>query len=316
MNHVFAKSGIFCGLLSLVCSLVPARAVGIPDAWQHYGEVWNSGKSSYALDIDNDSLLFQDKDGLYTSGAQIRVTSWLTDANQTRSAGWRLGHQVYTPTDIKIPPAQLGPPEHPYAAWLFTGWFVQTQNRDGGYLNTGFDLGCLGPCAGGELVQKNLHQLLNQPLPVGWSKQVKNEFGVQGDLAWSPRRYAMSSNTDFAPNLQGRFGNIFTDAAAGAVLRVGSLNALPQQATNHLFLRTEVRAVVYNATLQGGYFSSGNEHTVKPKTWVGEVELGWLWQGEQFGAHVGFVRRGNEIRDLSNAVGAQNFARLQFSYTP
>lgn len=304
--------------LALPCLLISgaAHAGSVFDGWQQYGQVWRDGKAAYALDIDNDSLLLQDKDGLYSSGAQIRVTSWTSDGKQARAAGWRLGHQVFTPTDIKIPPALLGPPEHPYAAWLFTGWFAQQHNLDGGYLKTGIDIGCIGPCAGGERVQKNLHTLLNQPLPVGWSKQVKNEVGVQLDLAWSPRRYAIGANADFAPNLQARFGNIFADATIGSVLRLGSLNALPQQATNHLFLRTEARAVGYNATLQGGYFSSGNAHTVKPKTWVGEVELGWLWQSGAYGAQFGIVRRGNEIRDLSNAVGAQNFARLQFSYVP
>lgn len=293
------------------------------DSWQHYSQVWNGGKATYSLDLDNDSLLFQDKDGLYTSGTQIRVTSMQqTDKSIARAAGWRLGQLVWTASDIKIPPEQLAAPEHPYAAWLYTGWFAQTHTQDGGYTQSGIDIGCLGPCAGGKPIQDGLHRLLHQRLPQGWSKQVKNEMGLQLDWAWSPRRFALGSNADWAPNVQARLGNIFTDATLGSVLRIGSLNALPQQATNHLFLRTEVRAVGYNASLQGGYFSNGNVHTVKPRRAVGEVELGWLWQsapggqGGQYAAQIGFVRRGNEIKGLSNALGAQNFARLQFSYTP
>jgi lipid A 3-O-deacylase len=49
---------------------------------------------------------------------------------------------------------------------------------------------------------------------------------------------------------------------------------------------------------------------------LGEVDLGWLWQRGAYGAQIGIVRRGNEIRDLSNGLGTQNFARLQFSYAP
>jgi hypothetical protein len=165
-------------------------------------------------------------------------------------------------------------------------------------------------------VQRGLHRLINQPEPQGWSRQVKNEFGLQTAMAWAPQRYSLGSNADFTPGVQARLGNIFTDASVSAVVRLGRLNALPQQATNHLLLRGDARAVGYNASLQGGYFSKDNVHTVKPKTWVGEVELGWVWQSSVWATQVSIVRRSNEIRSLPNAEGAQSFARLQFSYTP
>jgi lipid A 3-O-deacylase len=49
---------------------------------------------------------------------------------------------------------------------------------------------------------------------------------------------------------------------------------------------------------------------------VGEAELGMAWNSAPYAISVSIVRRSNEIRDLSNAIGAQNFARLQFSYSP
>ncbi len=302
------------GLISVISA--PVAANGLLESWREYGQVWHTGKTTYGLDIDNDSLLLQDRDGLYSSGGVIRVSTHLADASQTRIAGWHLGQDQYTPQDVKLLPQQISPKDHPYAAWLYTGWFSEAHQLDGGYWKSSIDFGCIGPCARGEQVQKGLHRLINQPEPQGWSRQVKNEFGVQLGMAWAPRRYALGRSADFTPSVQARFGNIYADASVSGVLRLGSLNNLPQQATNHLFLRADARGVGYNASLQGGYFSKGNVHTVSPKPWVGEVELGWVWHGSAWATQVGVVRRSNEIKRLSNSEGAQNFARLQFSYTP
>lgn len=99
-------------------------------------------------------------------------------------------------------------------------------------------------------------------------------------------------------------------------MRLGLLNNFPKQPTMHGFLRAEVRAVAYDATLQGGYFSSNNVHTVQPKPVVGEVELGVVWQERHYGLRASIVKRGSEIRDLSNAIGSHKFVRLQFVYSP
>jgi hypothetical protein len=306
-------------VLAALCALCwsqSASANALTDAWQHYNQVWQNGKTGYGIDIDNDSLLLQDKDGLYTSGAALRVVASKIDGNLARVAGWHLSHDIYSPTDINLLPAQVNRKDHPYAAWLYTGWFAETYQADGRYLKSGIDFGCIGPCAGGESAQRNLHRILNQPLPRGWDLQIKNEFGLQGAIDWAPVRYVLGGNADLTPNLAARLGNIFTDATIGGTLRLGRLNALPQQRTSHLMLRLEARAVGYNATLQGGRFSSDSPHTVKPKTWVGEAELGWNWVGQNLASHIGIIHRTNEIRDFSNARGAENFARIQLTWTP
>jgi len=274
------------------------------------------GTSTHLLGVDNDSLLLKKDDGFYTSGLRYTQQYTMRGASQLTAFGWRIGQEQYTASDINLPPARVGPPDHPYAGWLYGGLFKETHRSDGTHENIGIDIGCLGPCAGGEWTQTNLHRLLNQPLPQGWSRQVKNEAGavLYADIA--PVRWTFGPSIDVTPNLHGRFGNIFTDAGAGVTLRAGRLNLLPDQSTLHAYLRIDGRAVGYNATLQGGYFSKGNSHTVKPKRLVGEAEIGLAWNSAPYAISVSVIRRSNEIRDLSNAIGAQNFARLQFSYTP
>lgn len=281
-----------------------------------YQKVSAEGRTVHLLDGDNDSLLLNKNDGFYTSALRYTRLHSLGTAAGATSYGWRVGQELYTASDIKLPPELIGPPNHPYAAWLYAGMFKETSRRDGTYTRLGIDVGCLGPCAGGEWSQTNFHRILNQPEPQGWSKQVRNEFGVILYGEYAPVRWMFGPSVDVTPNLHGRFGNIMTDAGVGVTVRAGQLNLLPHKPTLHAFLRMYANAVGYNATLQGGYFSKDNPHTVEPKRSVGAAELGIAWNKGSYGFRASLVRHSNEIRDLPESLGAQNFVRLQFSYAP
>jgi lipid A 3-O-deacylase len=298
-------------LLFALCS--HASAGGLVD---DYKKAATEGQVSHVLDIDNDSLLLNKRDGFYTSGLLYSHKYTMRDASNLTTFGWRIGQDLYTASDIKLPPELIGPPNHPYAAWLYGGFFKEVHRADGSHTKIGVDVGCLGPCAAGEWSQKTLHRVLRQPLPRGWSKQVKNEPGVVLYAEVAPVRWTFTPAIDITPNISGRFGNIYTDIGAGAMIRAGRLNALPDQPTLHGFVRVDARAVGYNASLQGGYFSSGNPHTVDPKRFVGEIEGGVAWSRGRYGIRVSVVRRSNEVNDLPNSIGNQSFGRLQFSYTP
>ncbi|MDB5853020.1 MAG: lipid deacylase LpxR family protein [Herminiimonas sp.] len=293
-----------------------AQAGALGDMAEEYQRVLATGTGSHQINIDNDSLLLRRDDRLYTSGIGYVYRSIAREQGGTVAWSWSLNQELYTSLDTSLTPPNLGPPDHPYAAWLHAGLTRQVQHADGSGNSIGVDIGCLGPCAGGERSQDVLHRIISQKLPQGWGAQLKNEVGIvlQADL--SPVRWAPMRNVDITPNLHGRFGNIFTDAGVGVTLRAGRLNQLPDEPTLHAYLRLDGRAVAYNATLQGGYFSQTDPHAVAPKRAVGEYEAGVTWAERHLAATVAFVRRGNEIRDLSNAVGAQNFLRLQFTYTP
>lgn len=282
----------------------------------NFAHAYKDGKTTHVVDIDNDSLLLKRDDGLYTSGLRYTQRYTIGDTVGVAVFGWRIGQELYTASDINLPPAAIRPSDHPYAGWLYGGIFKETHRTDGKYSKFGIDVGCLGPCAGGEWTQTNLHRLLNQPLPQGWSRQVKNEAGVVLYADVVPVRWRQGSSFDVAPNLHGRFGNIFTDFGAGLTVRAGDLNLLPDQSTLHAYLRIDGRAVGYNATMQGGYFSKNNVHTVAPKRFVGEAEIGVAWNSAPYALNIGIVRRSNEVRSLPNSVGTQNFARIQISYTP
>lgn len=313
MQNFYLKYVTGCALAIAVNLAYAGGLVDMPD---DYRKVRESGKITHLVEVDNDTLLLNREDGFYSSGMRYVQVSTMRDGEGITAFGWRVGQELFTASDIKLPPALVGPPDHPYAGWLYGGFFKDVHRADGSHTKIGIDLGCLGPCAGGEWTQTKFHKLLNQPLPRAWSRQVRNEPGVVLYAEVAPVQWKPLTSLDVTPGISGRFGNIFTDIGANMVVRAGQLNVLPGEPTFHAYLRADVRAVGYNATLQGGYFSDNDPHTVDPKRWIGEAEAGVVWRRGPYGINAGLVRRGNEIRGLPASVGAQNFLRLQFSYTP
>ncbi len=288
---------------------VPAAASGL---LEDYRRVTAKGNIAWRLDLDNDSLLLNRDDGFYTSGVQLARAHALREGDRITVFGWRLGQQFYTASDIKLPPARVAAPDHPYAAWLYGGLFREEYRADGSHVKYGIDFGCLGPCAGGKWLQTNLHRLLDQPLPQGWSRQVRNEAGVvlHGELA--PLRWQLAPWLDATPVLHARFGNIHTDAGAGVTVRAGRLPDFATGAGLHGYLRLDARVIGHDASLEGGYFSSDNPHVVKPRRTAGEAELGLAWSDGRYGLSGAVVRRSSEIATLSQAHGGQTFVRLRF----
>ncbi|WP_151445985.1 lipid A deacylase LpxR family protein [Lacisediminimonas profundi] len=298
----------------LTVAMLPS--VGAASAIDEYRDVVARGRHAVVADIDNDSMLLKRDDGFYTSGLRMRSTWTVAEGGQARTWGWHVGQELYTASDINLPPARIGRNDHPYAGWLYAGVAREVSESSGGFRRFGLDVGCLGPCAGGEFTQRTLHSLLNQPQAQAWSTQLRNEFGVVLHGAWAPLRWVPVRSFDLQPSVHGRFGNIFTDAGVQVMMRAGQLNLFPHQPALYGFLRADARAVGYNATMQGGYFSGANARTVAPRRAVGELEIGVAWQGQRFGLSASVVRRGNEVADLPNSQGSQNFARVQLVYLP
>ncbi|CAN5798011.1 hypothetical protein BH11PSE12_BH11PSE12_02870 [soil metagenome] len=302
--------------VSMTAGLLISSSVQAQNAlpgMDEFRQVQASGISVLRLTIDNDSLLLKRDDGFYTSGNQLSVRKILNTPSTSVAYGWQIGQDLYTASDIKLSPGQISATDHPYAGWLYASVFREVSDVNGKGSRLALDLGCLGPCAGGEWTQTHLHRLIKQPLPQAWSTQLQQEWGVVLSGEWSPGRWAPVSYIDLSPRVRARIGTIFTDASMEATLRFGQLNKLPEQLAHYGYLRTEIKAIAYNATLQGGYFTN-QALAIHPQRSVGELELGYQWRSASYGISAAVLRRSTEIKELSNAIGAQNFARLQFTY--
>lgn len=310
-----ARWMLAAGML-LIWSGAPAHAESVSGFVDRFRQAAAQGKTTHLLDIENDSLLLTRRDGFYSSGLRYTQQHEVREGNATIHYGWRLGQELYTASDIKLMPDQIPANDHPYAGWLYAGVFKQIVQPDGAAWKWGVDLGCLGPCAGGKWTQTTLHRILNQPLPEGWDTQLGNEAGVvlYAEQIFAPWRWG--SHASLSPVLHGRFGNIFTDAGAALIVRVGQFEPARESTSLHGYFRLDGRSVGYNATLQGGYFSNDNARTVSPNRLVGEAEAGVVWRLAPYAIRASVIRRSNEVRGLTNSQGSQNIGSLQFSYSP
>ncbi|MGN6702099.1 MAG: lipid A-modifier LpxR family protein, partial [Burkholderiaceae bacterium] len=145
-NTINKKTLALAGLLTATTLAHGEMLSGMADDWR---AARRDGKTEIQVDIDNDSLLLRNLDGFYTSGVRLTVGAMRHRDDALATAGWRIGQDLYTPSDIKLPPELVGPPDHPYAGWLYGGVFHRIDRRDGFHRLIGLDLGCLGPCAAG-----------------------------------------------------------------------------------------------------------------------------------------------------------------------
>ena len=153
-----------------------------------------------------------------------------------------IGHNMYTPSDIRLAPSQIPAKDRPYAAWAYMGFYREIYSSDDRYWRYGFDIGCMGPCAHGEQLQKWIHKnITDSPAPMGWDSQIRNEAGmvVRFEHAWRSWRFGPSRNRVNRPDTFGEgyfgvplamdvrpffnfgLGNIQTYAGMGVTARVG-----------------------------------------------------------------------------------------------
>ncbi|MEQ9144010.1 MAG: lipid A deacylase LpxR family protein [Parvibaculaceae bacterium] len=203
-----------------------------------------------SVQVENDLFAnIANTDRHYTNGLQgsllsapVALTGWLDEiatirvpfgvegtSPQTHRVGFALGHTIFTPDDTEV--SALVPNDRPYAAWLHMTLTLQTLWETSG---TGtfqdqwkFDVGVVGPAAGGRFVQNNWHKLIGADEANGWSNQLRNEPGlnVTFERAWNTPDLAPATLSGFEidgiPYAVAALGNVQTYLGAGGIVRLG-----------------------------------------------------------------------------------------------
>ncbi len=202
------------------------------------------------------------------------------------------GQSMFTPQNIST--SALIREDRPYAGWLYGNIGLTS---DTGYRldNLELSLGIVGESALGKPVQKRIHKWVDSPDPKGWDNQLKDEPAIMLSYErkwrgiWQLSPFGLG--IDVTPHLGGSVGNVFTQAAAGATLRVGfdlpadygpprirpSLPGsdfyIPTQAIGgYLFAGVEGRGVAHNIFLDGNTYK--DSHSVEREPWVGSLQFG------------------------------------------
>ncbi len=128
-----------------------------------------------------------------------------------------LGHQIYTPNNIRTP--TLITNDRPYAAWLYLGFGTSLKEYDRSHLFE-FDIGVVGPSALGRQVQNGYHRMVSISPALGWDNGLRDELTLQ--LFYQKRFRSFSTNfLEFIPYYGGAFGNVQIGAHLGGLVRLG-----------------------------------------------------------------------------------------------
>ncbi|WP_379906530.1 lipid A deacylase LpxR family protein [Marinibaculum pumilum] len=136
--------------------------------------------------------------------------------------GLAIGQSIFTPEDIEA--RQPLPDQHPYAGWLYGEYSIFAQRADRLRL-AALQVGMVGPSAGAETVQNDVHDLIGVAEANGWDNQLHDElaFSVmfeQRDRAWLTRR-VLGPELDLTPHYGFSLGTLQTQAKAGLTVRFG-----------------------------------------------------------------------------------------------
>ena len=307
-------------LAVLALSLLPAAALAAqagPKRW-----------TTWMFQGENDALaLFTGSDEHYTNGVRflgLRLPElapgpakgfarwWCGWAcpeipEQPPSVGFAIGQLMYTPDDISIP--QLIPEDRPYAGWLYGAALLQiTDDRLRRQHSFELQLGVIGPGAGAEWVQTEIHKLIDDELPMGWDNQLPNEPGV--NFIYRYRKRIGGRNLDFVPHFGGALGTIMVMANAGGTVRAGwNISGFPQTLIPttaeplevgerpkwelYVFAGADGRAVAHNIFLDGTVFS--DSHSVDKEDFVYDLTAGFSLRYKSFRFQYTFVRRSEEF---------------------
>lgn len=192
------------------------------------------------------------------------------DAGRTGYTSLFVSGDSFTPRYITKADVSFG--DRPYASWTYLGSAYHL-NDGREYLTAEIQAGGLGPGTGSREAQTFVHR--NSRLsgsPNGWDHQIPYSTGLNLSVTYErqvlrtdPGRVSGPGATELLLFTRPRLGNIFTDLQAGFQINYGRLGpgdhqkywrgdeydgSLPYA---YFYLRPSLRAVGYNATLEGPY---------------------------------------------------------------
>ncbi len=321
------------------CAVLSSAALADDDAF--LAPYDNSGTFTFVWEND----YFANTDRNYTNGIRLSylsgfkapegVSRWVADSllGVGEAAGVRrgfaLGHSIFTPQDTEA--SALLPDQHPYAGWLYGEYSVVVEQTD---IIDQFTLqaGVIGPSAGGEFVQNNWHDLIGGEAVNGWDNQLRDEPGVVISYDRKLRALFKSNGDglgfDATPSYGASFGNVYTNARVGLMVRIGSdlrndygpPRVRPSLAGGgyfsprdrfswYVFAGAEGRAVAHDIFLEGSLFRD-NDLAVDNNILVGDFQAGLVMQVRRVQVAYTSVFR---TREFKTQQGAQQFGAVSLS---
>jgi lipid A 3-O-deacylase len=235
------------------------------------------------LQYDND--FFSATDRYYTQGIRFSIIHPVVkysplsyalirlNKNALNYYGLHFIQDCFTPKSIRYD--TLNYLERPFAASFFVSHTLNSLNSEKNMaLQTQLDLGVIGPCARCEDEQKAIHRSLVNIQPLGWENQIKTDYIINYNVKFE-KALRIKKNREIIGNTAIRLGTLYTDVSLGLTARLGFLSpyfanlgmdryAVHRKSNFQFYgvLKGNVRAVAYNAVLQGGMFNDQSVYTI------------------------------------------------------
>jgi hypothetical protein len=268
-------------------------------------------RKEFIIVTDNDLYVSTEKDRYYTNGLFLsyrHIAKTNNEKLEKKIHEWSLNHEMYAPFVAIIQGSSLH--DRPFAANLFGSFGIDYVYKTDKIIKTSVEFGVIGTAAFGRELQDFIHDIYGFRKAVGWDYQIKNALLLNfqadyiNDLITSKDGfYDISSHSNV------RFGTIYTDATAGALLRIGFRKLQPLKNSiayrtsinnestsfvrvpeSFLYIKPMIQYALYDATIQGSFLNTGSPvtKTLVPFRFSVEVGLKFTMNRVNFGYNINF----------------------------
>ena len=173
-------------------------------------------------------------------------------------------HLGYTPQDISDSNIRYG--DRPYAAALFLQASIASDDSSmwKSRFSYSYYLGILGPAAGGEWMQRNIHKAIKDVEPQGWKHQIQNSLIIGTEMSMV-RRLLNYRLVKAHGIVSGRLTSLKTQLTSGATMLIGLTPVNYTYKKTLLWMQYTALAnlIAYDATLQGDLFGNRSIYTIR-----------------------------------------------------
>ena len=264
--------------LTIVVSLLTAAPLAA-QAISTSGVERDAGQAqAWRLAYDND--FFTATDRYFTQGIVLEVSDprlarlplarvlFAPRGSATR-VGMAYEDDGYTPSDLKAPGILYG--DHPYVGTKqlrVTRLATDTVRRQ--RVTSALTLGIIGQGAGGAAIQTFIHRHTGNTIPRGWVHQIRNDAIVNYEVGIE--RQAARAGDALLVTTSGvaRIGTFSTAATLSTTLMLGRIGTPFRAAPDPhrrfwVYVKPQLNAVGYDATLQGGMFNRSSPYTIRAR---------------------------------------------------
>lgn len=276
----------------------------------------------FGIQSDNDSFLGQGSDRYYTNGIFFYFRKALKPDSNFMNAvlGFEIGQKMYNAQSGYVPDGDYI--DRPFAAYTYIGSTLNLLYPKETSVKLSAQIGLVGPAAGGEPVQKLIHNTFGFYKLNGWQYQISNDVQLNLGAEYT-KLLARASWIDVSVNNYLNLGNGFTGAGIGPLIRLGNFNQLfnsvstqstaiakaqPDLLHRHeifFYYKPQINVVVYDATIQGSLFRSrdttSQEVTLTKKPLVFSQQFGVAFTTDRFTFDIAAIFHTREVKEMVHA---------------